>query len=173
VCHDNVGDVRYRTIWISDVHLGTRQRDAETLLTFLEDHDSDYLYLVGDIIDFGSLRRRPYWPQSHSDVIRKVLSKARADTVVTLIPGNHDEYLRRFSDLQLGNIMITREAVRRTADGRLLLMVHGDDVDGVTRCHRWTVWLGGVGCTLDGDLQLVVPRTPAAVTTATAGRAIA
>jgi len=138
--------VRYRTIWISDVHLGTRQCDAEALLAFLEGHDSDYFYLVGDIIDFWSLRRQPYWPQSHSDVIRKVLSKARAGTIVTLIPGNHDEYLRRFSDLQLGNIMITREAVHRTADGRLLLILHGDDFDSVTRCHRWTVWLGGVGC---------------------------
>src|SRR5262249_49696433 len=88
----------------------------------------------------------PYWPQSHSDVIRKVLSKARAGTIVTLIPGNHDEYLRRFSDLQLGNIMITREAVHRTADGRPLLILHGDDFDSRTRCHRWIVWLGGVGC---------------------------
>lgn len=138
--------MRYRTIWISDVHLGTRQCDAGALLTFLETHDSDYLYLVGDIIDFWSLRRQPYWPQSHSDVIRKILSKARAGTIVTLIPGNHDEYLRRFSDLQLGNIMITREAVHRTADGRLLLILHGDDFDSVTRCHRWIVWLGGVGC---------------------------
>ena len=138
--------MRYRTIWISDVHLGTRQCDAAALLAFLEAHDSDYLYLVGDIIDFWSLRRQPYWPQSHSDVIRKVLSKARAGTIVTLIPGNHDEYLRRFTDLQLGNIMITREAVHRTADGRLLLILHGDDFDSVTRCQRWTVWLGGVGC---------------------------
>ncbi len=137
--------MRYRTIWISDVHLGTRQCDAGALLAFLERHDSDYLYLVGDIIDFWSLRRQPYWPQPHSDVIRKVLSKARAGTMVTLIPGNHDEYLRRFSDLQLGNIMITREAVHRTVDGRLLLILHGDDFDGVTRCHRLTVWLGAVG----------------------------
>jgi UDP-2,3-diacylglucosamine pyrophosphatase LpxH len=138
--------VRYRTIWISDVHLGTRQCDAGALLAFLDGHDSDYLYLVGDIIDFWSLRRQPYWPQSHSDVVRKVLSKARAGTMVTLIPGNHDEYLRRFSDLQLGNIMVTREAVHRTADGRLLLILHGDDFDSVTCCHRWTVWLGEVGC---------------------------
>lgn len=138
--------MRYRTIWISDVHLGTRQCDAGALLAFLETHDSDYLYLVGDIIDFWSLRRQPHWPQPHSDVIRKVLSKARAGTIVTLIPGNHDEYLRRFSDLHLGNIMITREAVHRTADGRLLLILHGDDFDSVTRCHRWIVWLGGVGC---------------------------
>lgn len=110
--------MRYRTIWISDVHLGTRQCDADALLAFLERHDCDYLYLVGDIIDFWSLRRQPYWPQSHSDVLRAVLSRARTRTLVTLIPGNHDEYLRRFSDLQLGNIMFTREAVHRTADAR-------------------------------------------------------
>src|SRR5499425_3915090 len=141
-----MNDVRCRTIWISDVHLGTPECAADALLAFLDRHDCEYLYLVGDIVDFWQLGRTPYWPQIQTDVVRKVLSKARAGTIVTIIPGNHDEYLRRFSDLQLGNIMITREAVHRTADGRLLLILHGDDFDGVTRCHRWSVWLGGVGC---------------------------
>jgi UDP-2,3-diacylglucosamine pyrophosphatase LpxH len=196
--------VRYRTIWISDVHLGTRQCDAGALLAFLESHDSDDLYLVGDIIDFWSLRRQPYWPQSHSDVIRKVLSKARAGTIVTLIPGNHDEYLRRFSDLQLGNIMITREAVHRTANGRLLPMK--PVVEFVTAFETALAreagrrGLAGVVCGhihrpalreigpivyansgdwvengtavvehMDGELELVFPRAPARVTTATAG----
>jgi len=139
-------NVRYRTIWISDVHLGTRQCDADALLSFLERHDAEYVYLVGDVIDFWSLREQPYWPQSHSDVLRSVLSKARAGSLVTVIPGNHDEYLRRFDDLELGKIIVTREAVHRTADGRLLLILHGDDFDGVTRCHRLTVWLGAMGC---------------------------
>jgi UDP-2,3-diacylglucosamine pyrophosphatase LpxH len=136
-----VTNVRYRTIWISDVHLGTRECEAEALLAFLDRHDCDYLYLVGDIVDFWRLRHVPYWPQVHSDVIRKVLSKARSGTVVTLIPGNHDEYLRRFCDLQLGNLMVTKEAVHRTADGRLLLVLHGDEFDVVTRYHRWVLWL--------------------------------
>lgn len=145
---------RYRTIWVSDTHLGTRGCRARDLLEFLDAHDCDYLYLVGDIIDFWRLKRAPHWAQLHSDVIRTVLSKARAGTTVTLVPGNHDEYLRRFCDLQLGNIMITREAVHRTVDGRLLLVVHGDEFDSVTRCHRWIALTGDVGY----DVLLVLNR---------------
>jgi UDP-2,3-diacylglucosamine pyrophosphatase LpxH len=136
---------RHRTVWISDTHLGTRGCQAAALLAFLDRVECDYLYLVGDIIDFWRLKRAPYWPQLHSDVIRKVLSKARAGATVTVVPGNHDEYLRRFCDLQLGNIMVTREAIHRTADGRLLLVVHGDEFDGITRCHRWLALTGDVG----------------------------
>jgi UDP-2,3-diacylglucosamine pyrophosphatase LpxH len=136
---------RYRTIWLSDTHLGTRGCQARALLDFLEAHDCDYLYLVGDIIDFWALRRAPRWTQLHSDVIRTVLTKARSGTIVTLVPGNHDEYLRRFCDLQLGNIMVTREAIHRTVDGRLFLVLHGDQFDGITRCHRWLAVTGDVG----------------------------
>jgi UDP-2,3-diacylglucosamine pyrophosphatase LpxH len=139
-----MGDVRCRTVWISDVHLGTRECAAAALLAFLDRHECDYLYLVGDIVDFWQLRRTPYWPQIQTDVVRKVLGKARAGTIVTLIPGNHDEYLRRFCDLQLGNIMITREAFHRTADGRLLLVLHGDEFDGLNG-YRVLVWLTDVG----------------------------
>jgi UDP-2,3-diacylglucosamine pyrophosphatase LpxH len=140
-----VATARYRTIWVSDTHLGTRDCQSQVLLDFLDGHECDYLYLVGDIIDFWRLKRAPYWAQSHSDVIRTVLSKARAGTTVTLVPGNHDEYLRRFCDLQLGNIMVTREAIHCTMDGRLLLVVHGDEFDGITRCHRWVALTGDVG----------------------------
>jgi len=136
---------RYRTIWVSDTHLGTPGCQARALLDFLDGHECDYLYLVGDIIDFWRLERAPHWAQLHSDVIRTILSKARAGTVVTLIPGNHDEYLRRFCDLQFGNIMVTREAIHRTADGRLFLVVHGDEFDGITRCHRWLALSGDIG----------------------------
>ncbi len=145
---------RYRTIWVSDIHLGTRGCQAGALLEFLDAHDCEYLYLVGDIIDFWRLKRTPHWTQLHSDVIRKVLSRARGGTIVTLIPGNHDEYLRRFCDLPLGNIMVTREAVHRTADGRLLLVVHGDEFDSITRCHRWLALTGDVGY----DVLLVLNR---------------
>ena len=139
-----MADVRCRTVWISDVHLGTRECAADALLAFLDRHQCDYLYLVGDIVDFLELRRTPYWPQIQTDVVRKILSKARAGTIVTLIPGNHDEYLRRFCDLQLGNIMITREAIHRTADGRLLLVLHGDEFDG-TSAYRVLVWFADAG----------------------------
>jgi UDP-2,3-diacylglucosamine pyrophosphatase LpxH len=145
---------RYRTIWVSDTHLGTRDCQALALRKFLDAHECEYLYLVGDIIDFWRLKRAPHWAQAHSDVIRTVLTKARAGTIVTLVPGNHDEYLRRFCDLQLGNIMVTREAVHRTMDGRLLLVVHGDDFDSVTRCHRWVALTGDAGY----DALLVVNR---------------
>jgi UDP-2,3-diacylglucosamine pyrophosphatase LpxH len=150
VGHDN----RYRTIWISDTHLGTPGCQAGALLDFLDRHECEFLYLVGDIIDFWRLKRSPYWTQLHSDVVRKILSKARAGTMVTFVPGNHDEYLRRFCDLQLGNIMITREAVHRTADGRLLLVVHGDEFDVLTRYHRWVAVSGDVGY----EMLLVVNR---------------
>ncbi len=138
-------ETHFRAIWLSDIHLGTRSCKAGALLDFLDACDCEYLYLVGDIIDFWKLKRAPYWPQIHSDVIRKVLSKAHAGTVVTFVPGNHDEYIRRFCDLQLGNMFITREAVHRTADGRVLLILHGDEFDGVTRCHRWVALLGDIG----------------------------
>lgn len=140
-------DVRCRTVWISDVHLGTRECAADALLAFLDRHQCDYLYLVGDIVDFWQLRRTPYWPQIHTDVVRKILSKARGGTIVTLIPGNHDEYLRRFCDLQLGNIMITREAIHRTADGRLLLVLHGDEFDGLG-AHQVLARLADIGYSL-------------------------
>src|SRR5262249_44999867 len=84
-------------------------------------------------------------PQTHSDVVRRVLAMARQDTAVTFVPGNHDEYVRRFCDLELGNILVVREAVHRTADSRLLLVLHGDEFDAVTRCHRWAAALGDVG----------------------------
>jgi len=140
-----VSTTYYRAIWLSDIHLGTRDCKARALLDFLDSHDCDYLYLVGDIIDFWRLQRAPFWPQLHSDVLRKILSKARAGTAVTFIPGNHDEYVRRFCDLQLGNILVCLEAVHRTADGRSLLVLHGDEFDGITRCHRWLALSGDLG----------------------------
>src|SRR5262249_38630124 len=122
-----MSEARFRTIWLSDIHLGTRGCRVEALLDFLSTHECEFLYLVGDIIDFWRLKRSPSWPQTHSDVIRRVLSMARKGTMVTFVPGNHDEYVRRFCDLQLGNILVVREAVHRTADGRLLLVMHGDE----------------------------------------------
>ena len=136
---------RFRTIWISDTHLGTRDCRVLELQAFLGRHECDYLYLVGDIVDFWNLVRAPYWPSGHSDVLREILSRARLGTLVTFVPGNHDEYARRFCDIQLGNVMIVREAVHRTADGRLFLVLHGDEFDAVTRWNRWAAWLGGLG----------------------------
>jgi UDP-2,3-diacylglucosamine pyrophosphatase LpxH len=132
----------YRTIWISDIHLGTRGCSADALLDFLKFTESEYLYLVGDIIDGWRLRKSWYWAQSHNDVIQKVLRKARKGTKVVYVPGNHDEVLRDYVDLQFGGISVVSDAIHVTADGRRLLVLHGDAYDGVVRHARWLAVLG-------------------------------
>lgn len=136
---------RVRTIWISDVHLGTRGCRAEALVAFLKQHDCDNLYLVGDVIDGWRLKSRIFWPQSHTNVIRRVLTKAKRGSRVVVVTGNHDEFLRRYTSLELGNITICDEAEHRTADGRRLLVIHGDQYDGVVNAHRWLAFLGDKG----------------------------
>lgn len=133
---------RHRAIFISDVHLGTRGCQAEALLDFLKHNDSDYLYLVGDIIDGWRLSRRWYWPQAHNDVAQKILRKARKGTKVIYVPGNHDEFLRTYLGLNLGDIEILDETVHVTADGKKLLVIHGDQFDGVVRYHKGIAMLG-------------------------------
>jgi UDP-2,3-diacylglucosamine pyrophosphatase LpxH len=133
---------RYRSIWISDIHLGTRGCKADFLLDFLKHTESEYLYLVGDIVDGWRMRRSWYWAQSHNDVIQKVLRKARKGTKVFYIPGNHDEWLRDYVDLQLGGIWLLDEAIHTTADGKRMLILHGDAFDGVVRYARWVALLG-------------------------------
>ncbi len=132
----------FRTIWISDVHLGTRGCKAEFLLDFLRHTESEYLYLVGDIVDGWRLRRSWYWAQTHNDVIQKVLRKARKGTKVIYVPGNHDEWLRDYTELQLGGVWLRDEIVHETADGRRLLVLHGDAFDGVVRYAKWLALLG-------------------------------
>lgn len=132
----------YRAIWISDIHLGTRGCKAEFLLDFLRHTESDYLYLVGDIIDGWRLRRSWYWAQSHNDVIQKILRKARKGTKIVYVPGNHDEWLRDYTQIQMGGVLLLDEVVHVTADGRKLLVVHGDAFDGVVRYARWLALLG-------------------------------
>ncbi|PJA14877.1 MAG: alpha-mannosyltransferase [Elusimicrobia bacterium CG_4_10_14_0_2_um_filter_63_34] len=127
---------RYRTIWLSDIHLGTRGCKADYLLDFLKNNESDRLYLVGDIIDGWALKKSWYWPQAHNDVIQKVLRKARKGTKVVYVPGNHDEGMRDFLGLRFGGVRVVREAVHKTADGRRLLVIHGDQFDGVVAHAR-------------------------------------
>ncbi|OIO06041.1 MAG: UDP-2,3-diacylglucosamine hydrolase [Elusimicrobia bacterium CG1_02_63_36] len=133
---------RYRTIWLSDIHLGTRGCKADYLLDFLKNNESDRLYLVGDIIDGWALKKSWYWPQAHNDVIQKVLRKARKGTKVVYVPGNHDEGMRDFLGLRFGGVRVVREAVHKTADGRRLLVIHGDQFDGVVAHARWLAKLG-------------------------------
>jgi len=133
---------RFRTIWISDIHLGTRGCQAELLLDFLKHTESDTLYLVGDIIDGWRLKKSWYWAQSHNDVIQKVLRKARKGTRVIYVPGNHDEALRDYVPIQLGGVQVADEPVHETADGRRFLVIHGDQFDAVVRYAKWLAFLG-------------------------------
>lgn len=139
---------RVRTIWLSDLHLGTRGCRAADLAAFLKRHECDTLYLVGDIIDAWRLKSGIFWPQAHTDVIRRILTKAKRGSRVVLVTGNHDEFLRRYTDVELGNITICDEAAHRAPDGRRLLVIHGDQYDGVVRAHRWLAFLGDHGYTV-------------------------
>lgn len=132
----------YRTVWISDVHLGFRGCRADHLLNFLHSVDCEYLYLVGDIIDIWEMRKRIFWPQSHNNVVRTILGKAKHGVNVIYVPGNHDELLRDFHDMTFGNVQILKEAIHTNADGRRLLVTHGDKFDSVVRCSRAMAILG-------------------------------
>jgi UDP-2,3-diacylglucosamine pyrophosphatase LpxH len=133
---------RYRSLWISDVHLGTPGCQAEALLDFLRRTECRTLYLVGDIVDGWQLRRRWYWPQTHNDVVQKLLRKARKGTRVIFIPGNHDEFARRYFGNNFGGIEIAEDWIHVTADGLRLWVTHGDQFDGVIQCAKWLAHVG-------------------------------
>jgi UDP-2,3-diacylglucosamine pyrophosphatase LpxH len=147
---------RLRTIWISDVHLGFRGTNAERLLDFLAAHESEYLYLVGDIVDLWQLRRRAHWPQSHNDVLRAVLAKAAEGTRVIYVPGNHDQSVRAYIGFAFGNISIVAQALHTRANGERLLVLHGDEFDAVVASSRWLGWLGGLAYEALLEINLVV-----------------
>jgi UDP-2,3-diacylglucosamine pyrophosphatase LpxH len=133
---------RYRTIWLSDIHLGTRGCQADMLLDFLKHTESDRLYLVGDIVDGWRLKKSWYWPQSHNDVVQKVLRRARKGTQVILVPGNHDEAFREFVGLQFGGVTILEDTIHHAADGKRYLVIHGDQFDAVVRYAKWLAFVG-------------------------------
>jgi UDP-2,3-diacylglucosamine pyrophosphatase LpxH len=139
---------RYRTIWLSDIHLGSGGCQAPYLLDFLRHNESEYLYLVGDIIDGWQLRKGWFWPQAHNDVVQKILRKARKGTQVVFIPGNHDEAARQFCDLAFGDIHVRGEAFHTTISGKRLWIVHGDLFDGVIQHAKWLAYLGDTAYTL-------------------------
>ena len=136
------GGLRVRTVWISDIHLGTPGCQAAALLDFLRHVDCETLFLVGDIIDGWQLRRSWYWPQAHNDVVQKLLRKARKGTRVVFVPGNHDEFARRYVGHNFGGIDVVEDAIHTLADGRRLWVTHGDHFDGVVQCARWLAYLG-------------------------------
>jgi UDP-2,3-diacylglucosamine pyrophosphatase LpxH len=133
---------RFRTLWISDIHLGTPGCQAEALLDFLKSTDCETLYLVGDIIDGWQLRRGWFWPQAHNDVVQKLLRKVRKGTRVIFVPGNHDEFARKYLGHSFGGVEVVEDCVHQTADGRRLWVTHGDLFDGVIQCAKWLAYVG-------------------------------
>ncbi|HEV8196023.1 MAG TPA: UDP-2,3-diacylglucosamine diphosphatase [Gemmatimonadales bacterium] len=127
---------RWRSVWISDVHLGTRHAQVDALLEFLRTSRSEYLYIVGDLIDGWELRRKWFWSEAHNTLIQKLLRKQRKQTRVIYITGNHDEFLEPFLGLRFGGLKLVREAIHVGADGRRYLVVHGHQFDGLTHFNR-------------------------------------
>jgi UDP-2,3-diacylglucosamine pyrophosphatase LpxH len=139
---DDEGTKRYRALFISDVHLGTRGCQAERLLDFLRVHDGETIYLVGDIVDGWALRSSWYWPQPHNDVVQKLLRKARKGARIVYVPGNHDEFLRDYFGTHFGGIEVMDHVVHDGADGERYLVIHGDHFDLVVTQARWLALLG-------------------------------
>lgn len=134
----------YRSVWISDVHLGTRSSQADALLGFLRAFDCDTLYVVGDLIDLWAMKRGVFWKQSHSDVIQKILRKGRKGSTIIYIPGNHDEQITDFTGAY-ANVHIQSRAIHTTQDGRRLLVVHGHELDTVVQNMGWLAHIGDIG----------------------------
>ncbi|WP_372422509.1 UDP-2,3-diacylglucosamine diphosphatase [Salinarimonas chemoclinalis] len=134
--------IRVRTLFLSDFHLGTRDCQADLLLGFLRRYDADVIYLVGDIIDGWKLRGGWFWPQSHNDVVQKLLRKVRKGTRLIYVPGNHDEFLRDYIGAHFGGIEVCERALHETAAGERLLVIHGDQFDVVVKHAKWLAHLG-------------------------------
>jgi UDP-2,3-diacylglucosamine pyrophosphatase LpxH len=135
---------KVRAIFLSDIHLGTRGCQADRLLDFLRNYESEYLFLVGDIIDFWAMSRGICWTAQQNTVVQKILRRARHGEHVMLVPGNHDEALREYDGVSFGDIQVVNEYVHTAADGKRYLLIHGDEFDQVTRYHRWVAVLGDV-----------------------------
>lgn len=132
----------FRTLFISDVHLGSKPAKAEFLIDFLRWHDAETIFLVGDIVDGWRLRRAWHWPQAHNDVVQKLLRKARKGTRVVYVAGNHDEFLRSFQGEHFGGVVVCDRAIHEGSDGRRYLVIHGDQFDGIVNNVRWLAYLG-------------------------------
>lgn len=132
----------YQTVWLSDVHLGSRACRVGLLLDFLRKMECSTLYLVGDIIDLESLRSTFYWPDSHTEVLQLILEKSKNGTRVIYIPGNHDDALRNICGATLGNIEIRHSTIHTTRSGRRLLVLHGDVFDNLIKCGRMATMIG-------------------------------
>ena len=151
--------IRVRSIFLSDIHLGSRPCKASRLLEFLKRYEPETIFLLGDIVDFWSLRRGVYWPADHNTVVQKLLRLARRGVRILYIPGNHDEALRDYLDASFGNIRVEKEHVHIAADGKRYALLHGDQYDQVTTCARWVSVLGDASYNLLVDLNVVLSWT--------------
>jgi UDP-2,3-diacylglucosamine pyrophosphatase LpxH len=136
-------ELSYRTVFISDTHLGMRGVHAEELSAFLKHVDCERLYLVGDIIDIWALKGRWHWPTTHNQVVRRILKLAKHGTHVVYIPGNHDDALRQWAGINLGDVRLALQAVHATANGKNFLITHGDEYDLVVQNQRLLSIIGG------------------------------
>lgn len=132
----------YRSIWISDAHLGLRDSQGERLLRFLRSVECDYVYLVGDMIDLWQIKRRWYWPGELNGIVRRLLNMVENGTEVYFLPGNHDDAFRDWLGVNFGGIEIRDRVIHQTADRRRLLVLHGDEFDTIVQCRRWLAKLG-------------------------------
>lgn len=148
----------YRSVWISDTHLGTAGCNAELLNDFLHSIDCRTLYLVGDIVDGWRLKKGWYWPTMHNEVVRRILKLAARGTRVVYIPGNHDEGFRDYAGFHFGGVEIALEAIHETADGKRLLVTHGDQFDGVILYARWLAFLGDHAYTVLLQANIILNR---------------
>lgn len=149
--------MKYKSIFVSDIHLGTKFSQADKFLDFMKENESDNLYLVGDIIDGWAIKRKFRWEQSHSDVIQKVLRKARKGTDVYFITGNHDEFLRPFIPILLGeNLTVLNELDYHAINGKRYYVTHGDFFDSVTMTKKWLAVMGDMGYDLLLNLNQVL-----------------
>jgi len=147
-----------RTIFLSDIHLGTKGCQAELLLSFIKSFQAETIYLVGDIVDCWSLRRGWYWPQTHNDVVQKLLRQARKGVKVIYIPGNHDEAFRDYCGTHFGGVEVKFDDLHTAADGKRYLVTHGDAFDGVVCGHRWLALLGDRSYTMLLKINTLVSR---------------
>jgi UDP-2,3-diacylglucosamine pyrophosphatase LpxH len=138
---------KFRTLFLSDIHLGTRGCRADMLLDFLREHDAERIYLVGDIFDGWRLKRGWYWPQAHNDVVQKLLRKARKGAEIIYVPGNHDEVMRHYLGTHFGGIEVKARDIHETADGKRLLVIHGDQFDMVVVNAKWLAHVGDAAYT--------------------------
>lgn len=141
--------LQVRSIFLSDIHLGTKACQADQLLEFLKNYSSEYLFLLGDIVDLWAMSRGGvHWPPQQNTFVQKVLRRARHGEKVYFIPGNHDEAMREYTGSSFGDVLVLSEYIHTAKDGRRYLLIHGDEFDQVTRHHRWVAVLGDISYNL-------------------------